>query len=181
MIFTNLTKQAKFFAHRAHDAIGQKRKYSGEPYWVHVDEVAAIVAEHGGSELAIAAAFLHDTVEDTGVKLNEIMLRFGIPVGRLVEELTDVYVHEAYPKLKRDERKARERDRLSKISDEAKLIKVIDLISNTKSIVEHDPEFAVTYLKEKALLLPLIATRSNRKLLDIALRQVDDGFKKLGI
>ena len=56
---TNLTKKAKYFAHGEHDRIKQVRKYTGEPYWVHVDAVAKTVAEHGGNEFEVAAAFLH--------------------------------------------------------------------------------------------------------------------------
>jgi hypothetical protein len=43
--------------------------------------------------------------------------------------------------------------RLGKISASAKLIKLCDLIDNTRSITEHDPDFAVTYLREKADVL----------------------------
>ena len=60
----NLIEKAKQFAHEAHDSIGQKRKYSGEPYWVHTDAVAEKVAAIGGTEVMVAAAHLHDVLED---------------------------------------------------------------------------------------------------------------------
>ena len=59
--------EAKMFATAAHAAIGQKRKYSGDDYIVHPQRVAAIVEKHGGTDEMIAAAWLHDTVEDTDV------------------------------------------------------------------------------------------------------------------
>ena len=55
------------FATAAHAAIGQKRKYSGDDYIVHPARVASIVTRHGGTDEMIAAAWLHDTVEDTDV------------------------------------------------------------------------------------------------------------------
>ena len=64
---------------------GQFRKGpAGSPYITHCGEVAALVAEHGGTEAAIAAAWLHDTVEDTGTSLAEIEPRtfsFNSPYG----------------------------------------------------------------------------------------------------
>lgn len=70
-----------------------------------------------------------------------------------MRHLTDVYTSERHPELNRATRKGLERDRLAKASLQAQLIKVADLISNTRSIVAEDPKFAVTYLQEKAALL----------------------------
>ena len=56
MIDTPHIAAARAFARAAHDSIGHKRKYTGDPYWTHTERVAAIVAEHGGSEdMTIAA------------------------------------------------------------------------------------------------------------------------------
>ena len=55
---------------------------------------------------------------------------------------------------------------------EAQTIKLADLISNSKSIMEHDPKFAVTYLEEKRLLLEVL-TKGDKKLMDIAKSLVD--------
>jgi hypothetical protein len=72
--------------------------------------------------------------------------------------LTDVYTSEAYPVKQnplwnRKWRKANEAHRISEISDEGKTIKLADLFSNTLSIVKDDPDFAITYLKEKAHII----------------------------
>src|SRR6478672_3162953 len=70
----------------------QKRKgENGEPYFNHLLEVAELVAAsspHLDVEL-VMAAFLHDTVEDTGVTLQELEQRFGKDVADLVAEVTD--------------------------------------------------------------------------------------------
>lgn len=143
---------ATVFATQAHS--GQKRKYTGEDYIVHPIAVAELVRERGGTEDMIIAALLHDTVEDTEVTVIDIEREFGMVVATWVEELTDVFTHEAYPEWNRARRKKAEAERLGTVSDEAKEIKLCDLMDNTASIVFHDAGgFAPIYLKEKAFLL----------------------------
>src|SRR5690606_40239720 len=67
--------QARAFAQQAHQAVGQT--YNGKPYFVHPQRVAEIVASLTADPLAQVVAYLHDTVEDTGVTLAEIAERFG--------------------------------------------------------------------------------------------------------
>ncbi len=147
-------QQATVFATQAHS--GQKRKYTGENYIVHPIAVAELVREKGGSEDQIIAALLHDTVEDCDVTIKQVYDLFGHVVATLVDELTDVFTSEAYPKINRKVRKRQEAKRLAKVSVEAKLIKLCDMIDNTSSIVEHDPNFAKLYLAEKAHLYQIM-------------------------
>src|SRR5262245_39027873 len=154
-----ISERAKVLAHEAHDSIKQIRKYTGEPYWVHTDEVAALVQSIETSEEGVAAAHLHDVLEDVfpvdnHYSLELIQNQFGPVVAQLVFELTAQFTRENFPLLSRAQRKEGERQRLSKASVLAKTIKLADIISNTSDIVQHDAEFAVTYLKEKELLLP---------------------------
>ena len=79
--------QAFNWAHDAHD--GQMRK-SGEPYIQHPIEVATIVAEQGLDAAAIAAAIMHDAVEDTDVGLGEIEAAFGADVAAIIDGCTKV-------------------------------------------------------------------------------------------
>lgn len=79
--------QAFTWAHDAHD--GQMRK-SGEPYIQHPVEVATIVAEQGLDAVAIAAAIMHDAVEDTDVGLGEIEASFGADVAAIIDGCTKV-------------------------------------------------------------------------------------------
>ena len=66
----NIVEKARVFATAAHAAVGQLRKYTFEPYIVHPAEVFAIVSTvDGATEEMMAAAWLHDTVEDTGVTI----------------------------------------------------------------------------------------------------------------
>jgi (p)ppGpp synthase/HD superfamily hydrolase len=142
---------ARTFASRAHK--GQVRKYTGEPYIEHPLEVAKIVRMHNGSKEMVAAALLHDVVEDTDVTLDEVRQEFGDAVANLVDDLTDVSKPEDG---NRAFRKAMDRDHTAQASAAAMVIKAADLISNTKSIVEHDPSFARVYLKEKRALLDVM-------------------------
>lgn len=170
-------EKALDFGRAAHNSIGQKRKYSGEPYWVHTEAVSNTVKNVGGSIDMIIASLLHDVEEDvaphsTYYNIHTITDLFGVNVANLVIELTDVYTKVAYPKLNRKQRHELENERLSKISPEAKTIKLADLLDNTKSIVKDDPDFAVTYMREKKALLPLLK-EGNPELYEWALKSIE--------
>lgn len=188
----NLTEKAKLLGRDAHNSINQRRKYTNEPYWVHTEAVADRVASVGGSENMIAAAYLHDYIEDVipvlrdegrFVELAAFESRYkALPaeVHTLVTELTDVFTKDDYPRQNRAERKKLERERIAKISNDAKTIKLADLIDNTASIVEQDPGFAITYIKEKLELLPYL-TEGHPALLNHASMQAANAAVKLGI
>lgn len=151
----DITERAALFSRAAHQAVGQRRKYSGEPYWHHPVAAAEMVSsvETATTEM-IAAALLHDVLEDTGVTAMDIEECFGQRVAVLVLELTDQFID---PELgNRAHRKALERDRLATISPEAQTIKYADLIDNSASIVARDRGFARVYLAEKRQLLEVM-------------------------
>jgi (p)ppGpp synthase/HD superfamily hydrolase len=181
----NRIELAQVLAHEAHDSIGQKRKYLGEPYWIHTDAVADTVASVGGTEDMIVAAHLHDVLEDVEPHKPEygatwIDKHFGIKVLALVVELTDVYINSSFPNLNRAARHKYENKRLAGISAEAKTIKLADLINNTASIVSEDRDFAQVYLREKFELLPLLSD-GNAELLNRASIQTMAACAALGI
>ena len=148
-----MVERARVFATAAHAAVGQVRKYTFEPYIVHPTEVASIVATVPHTDVMVAAAYLHDTVEDTGVTSVDITREFGHEVASLVSWLTDVSRPEDG---NRAVRKARDREHTAMAPAAAQTIKCCDLWSNTKSIVAHDPAFARTYLEEKRALLAVM-------------------------
>ena len=164
----NTVEKAKVFATAAHAAVGQTRKYTGEPYVVHPMEVASIVESVGGTEAMVAAALLHDVLEDTGVTVDVLEEQFGSEVTDLVLWLTDISKPEDG---NRSTRKALDRQHSAAAPAAAQTIKVADLISNSRSIVAHDPGFAKVYLEEKRLLLDLL-TRADPTLLTMAREQV---------
>lgn len=150
---SGLVDRALAFARAAHESVNQRRKYTGEPYVTHPIAVAAIVKTVHHTEAMLAAALLHDTVEDTSISLDEIHRVFGFEVAGLVEMLTDV---SKASDGNRAVRKTIDREHTAKASSAAKTIKLADLIDNTRSIVEHDVKFARIYLAEKALLLEVL-------------------------
>jgi (p)ppGpp synthase/HD superfamily hydrolase len=147
----NLVDRALKFATIAHD--GQKRKYTGAPYIVHPIEVMEIVKSVPHDNEMLAAALLHDVVEDTDVTIEEIVDVFGDDVASLVADLTDVSKPEDG---NRKLRKGLDRDHSAKSSARAQTVKLADLISNSADILSNDPKFAKVYLHEKALLLEVL-------------------------
>lgn len=132
----------------------QTRKYTGEPYYNHVSTVAETIIKANGSEEAIAAAYLHDVVEDTDATIELIQTLFGEKVAILVNYVTDISKKEDG---NRKIRKTMDRAYNASGPYESKLIKLADLIDNTKSIVEQDPKFAKIYMEEKQLLMNAMA------------------------
>ena len=127
--------RAASFAAKKHS--GQRRKGSrGEPYINHPLEVANLVVNVGGldDEDVVAAALLHDTVEDCDVTLEEITDLFGQAVAGYVRELTDDM---SMPKA---ERKRLQVEHAPHMSLGAKQIKLADKISNIRDITISPPE-----------------------------------------
>jgi (p)ppGpp synthase/HD superfamily hydrolase len=122
------------FAARRH--IDQRRKgRRGEPYVDHVLEVARLVAEAAGDEIdAVVAALLHDTVEDTGTTLTEVVEVFGERVAAIVAEVTDD------KSLSKEERKRLQIVHAAQCSFPAKLVKLADKISNLRSLRADPPD-----------------------------------------
>lgn len=142
------------FSAGAHE--GQIRKYTGEPYIVHPCEVMQILIDSvpNTSTEMLCAALLHDVVEDCGVTSEEIREHFGPIVEDLVFWLTDPPTVPGGPN--RAARKAMTRERYSIAPAEAQTIKCADIISNTSTIREYDPDFAVVYLDEIRALLEVL-------------------------
>ena len=166
----DIIEKARVFATAAHAAAAQLRKYTNEPYIVHPTEVAGIIDNLEGSTAEmVAAAWLHDVVEDTGVTIEVIRKEFGTEVAELVGWLTDVSRPE---QGNRATRKAIDRAHTAMAPAEAQTIKLADLISNCRSIKEHDEKFAKVYFEEKRLLLEVL-TKGDRELWEHANRIVE--------
>jgi len=149
----SLAQTALVFATAAHAAVGQMRKYTDDPYIVHPIRVATTVAKFGGTDEMIAAAYLHDVVEDTGVSIDDIQDMFGPVVARIVDGLTDVSVPEDG---NRAVRKAMDRQHSADATYEAQFVKCADIIDNAHDIGDNDPSFNVVYRKEMLLLIQVL-------------------------
>lgn len=174
---TSLVYKAQIYASAAHGAVGQVRKYTGEPYIVHPAEVVRILRTAGVTDqFMLAAAWLHDVVEDTQITQRDLLTVFGPVVCILVNQLTD----QSRPEDgNRAARKAIDLQHTALAHPEAKSVKLADLISNTRSIVEHDPRFARTYLAEKRLLLEVLRDCSHPALWTQANELLEESLCKL--
>lgn len=155
---SNLEYRAMLFAYKKHSEICHRRKYSGNPYIVHPAAVAELVRSVPHTLQMLAAAWLHDTVEDTTATLEEIRAEFGQEIYLLVEMLTDISKPEDG---NRRTRKEIDRQHLAKASPEAQTVKLADLIHNSISIIEQDPGFAKVYLREMRALLEVLREGSS--------------------
>ena len=169
----DVIQKAEQFAQEAHK--NHQRKYTGDPYYVHLDEVRNIVKQAGGTIEQQAAALLHDTVEDTSVTPVDVTREFGPKIAKLVVELTDVSKPEDG---NRKTRKAIDRDKLAGVSAEAQTVKYADLISNGRDIGKNDPKFAKVYHAEKADLLRVM-TKGNQNLRKQAIALLPDELKSV--
>lgn len=148
---SQIVLKARAFATAAHT--GQVRKYTKEPYIVHPIEVMQIVMTVKHDEAMLAAALLHDVVEDTDYTIEDILREFGPDVASLVDDLTDVSRPEDG---NRAHRKSLDRAHSAKASPRAQTVKLADLISNARDIVKHDQKFAKVFLDEKRQLLEVM-------------------------
>ena len=155
---TPLINKAKMLAGKAHE--GQFRKYSGMPYIVHPIEVATIVQTVEHSDEMIAAALLHDVVEDTDYSFEDIAKEVSPEVADLVKGLTDV---SSPQDGNRKVRKAIDKDHLAEQNAEVQTIKLADVISNSQDIKANDPKFAEVYIEEMKALLEVL-TKGNKTL-----------------
>lgn len=147
-----LLMSAARFAKTKHD--GQFRKYSGRHYIEHPMRVAgyAMLLPVVNPEM-VAAAWLHDVIEDCGVAPDEIRHLFGSMVESIVVELTNP--SKQHPELRRHERKAMDRRHIGSASYAAKVLKLIDRADNLGEI-DRESSFAALYARESLLLVNVL-------------------------
>ncbi|MBD3582649.1 HD domain-containing protein [Flavobacterium selenitireducens] len=149
-----IVAKVRDFADAAHGE--QLRKYSGERYIVHPIRVMETCRQYDDSLPVLAAALLHDVLEDTSVNEAELLefLRNTMSEAdarhtlQLVIEMTDVFVKKNFAHLNRRIRKHQELERIEKTSAQAQTIKYADIIDNSGEIASQDRHFAPRYLRE---------------------------------
>ena len=133
----DLLNRAYVYAMRAH---GEQKRASGDPYFSHPLQVAAILTDLKLDDATIAAALLHDTIEDTDATRAEIDRLFGHEIGHLVEGLTKL------KKLDLVSKEAKQAENLRKlllaIADDVRvlLIKLADRLHNMRTLEYRPPE-----------------------------------------
>jgi len=164
---SDLIREAISFAARAHE--GQKRKDGKTPYFAHCARVGQAAAENFPTyyegkyryEQLVAAAYLHDVLEDTHFTADDLAAAFGEVVVKLVEGLTNIkYV------TKRGEQKFLDRLRLQDVSIEVKILKALDRLDNLRDLafVESRPsqDFANVYTRESIALAHALWFKNQR-------------------
>jgi len=147
--FTGLFEKALEFAIKHHK--GQYRKISNFPYIWHPISVAKNVQENKISkniQLLMTAALLHDLVEDTNVTLEIIAKEFGFKVASIVEELSS-----DKEKIKEVGKTEYLKDKMTKMSSYALVIKLSDRLDNIKDLSDAKPDFKEKYTKETSEIL----------------------------
>lgn len=129
---TELLDRAIVFAVRAH--AGTERRGKGFPYIVHPMEAVEIVATMTTDQELLAAAALHDTVEDTDVTVEQIRAEFGDRIALLVASETDKLEQGVSEEDSWHSRKQNAIDRLSRASHDAKIVALGDKLSNMRAI-----------------------------------------------
>jgi guanosine-3',5'-bis(diphosphate) 3'-pyrophosphohydrolase len=129
-----LILKAAAFAARKHRDQRRKDK-SASPYINHPIALAEVLSGAGGVRNAdvLAAALLHDTLEDTKTTRAELRAAFGRRIAKIVEEVTD------NKRLPKQRRKQLQVERAAHISKSAKLVKLADKIANLSDIVTNPP------------------------------------------
>ncbi|MSP45886.1 MAG: bifunctional (p)ppGpp synthetase/guanosine-3',5'-bis(diphosphate) 3'-pyrophosphohydrolase [Xanthobacteraceae bacterium] len=169
-----LLNRAYVYAMKAH---GEQKRASGDPYFSHPLEVAAILTDLKLDDATIAAALLHDTIEDTPTTRAEIDQIFGPDIGHLVEGLT---------KLKRLDlvsREAKQAENLRKlllaIADDVRvlLVKLADRLHNMRTLEHMPPEGRTRIAQETLDIYAPLAGRMGmhslrEELEDLAFRQL---------
>ncbi|MBI5039816.1 MAG: GTP diphosphokinase [Gammaproteobacteria bacterium] len=183
-----LLARALELARRAHT--GQQR-HSGEPYLSHVLAVAEILNDLNLDYETLAAALLHDTVEDTTVTLTDIEKTFGAPVARLVDGVTKMGRIGRLQEVQGGRREQQDAESLRKLLlamvDDVRvvLIKLADRLHNMRTLKYLDETRQVQIARET---LDIYAPLANRlgigqikwELEDLSLRYIDaDSYREI--
>jgi RelA/SpoT family (p)ppGpp synthetase len=169
-----LLDRAYVYAMKAH---GEQKRASGDPYFSHPLEVAAILTDLKLDDATIAAALLHDTIEDTETTRSEIDQLFGHDIGVLVEGLTKL------KKLDLVTKEAKQAENLRKlllaIADDVRvlLVKLADRLHNMRTLEYMAPEARRRTAEETLEIYAPLAARigmheMQEELEDLAFREI---------
>jgi RelA/SpoT family (p)ppGpp synthetase len=178
----DLLNRAYVYAMQAH---GKQQRDSGDPYFSHPLEVAAILTDLKLDDATIAAALLHDTIEDTDATRAEIDRVFGHDIGRLVEGLTKL------KKLDLVSKEAKQAENLRKLllaiaaDVRVMLIKLADRLHNMRTLTHRPPEARRRTAEETLDIYAPLAGRigmheMREELEDLSFRELNpDAYKVL--
>ena len=170
---TELLDRAIIFAVHAH--AGTERRGKGYPYIVHPMEAMEIVATMTADQELLAAAALHDTVEDTDVTVERLKAVFGERIASLVADESDMVPEGMTEEASWHQRKQAAIDRLAKASHDAKIVALGDKLSNIRAIARDYAEIGDALWSRFHTKDPKDHEWHYRGLAD-ALRELNDSF-----
>ena len=152
-IDTDLFDRAAVFAIRAHH--NTERRGKGFPYIIHPMEAVEIVATITTDPELLAAAVLHDTIEDTDVTVDQIRAEFGERIANLVHAESDQFTEGVSEEDSWHDRKQAAIDRLAAAPHDAKIVAMGDKLSNMRAIwrdyqTKGDALWSIFHVKDKA-------------------------------
>lgn len=148
-------EKAREFAKEKHK--GQTRKFAGEPYFSHLENVSNIVKEYTSKENKdemITIALLHDILENTPTTEEELEKKFGSKIASIVKELTTDKTESK--KIGKGEYLRRKLKDKNQVSDDALLIKLADRLDNVSDLHNGKDDFAKSYAKETSHIIESI-------------------------
>lgn len=150
---TDLLDRAIIFAVKAHH--NTERRGKGFPYIVHPMEAVEIVASITPDQELLAAAALHDTIEDTDVTVEQLRAEFGDRIADLVHAESDQFTEGVSEEDSWHDRKQAAIDRLAAASHDAKIVAMGDKLSNMRAIwrdyqVKGDELWKIFHVTDKA-------------------------------
>jgi len=166
-----LLEKAQRWAARGH--LGVCRKFGDIPYIVHPEAVAEIISQVTEDTEVLAAAWLHDIVEDTPVTIDDIKNAFNDRIATLVWEVSKI---SDGCKCDRNFRVVMNCIHYGNGSKWAKAIKIADAIHNLPTMIRDNPKFAPRYVAEKKYLLKYI--QDGHPLLASILEMIISDFEK---
>jgi len=140
-----LIQKAKDFATAKHE--GQLRKFGNKPYIIHPAGVAKIVEDSGGTPEMIAAAWLHDVVEESGVSFVELREMFGDKVAGIVSELSNP------SDLDKSKKGQYLLSKMNTMSSDALTVKLSDRLNNVLDFSTARPSFVQKYAGETMFII----------------------------
>jgi guanosine-3',5'-bis(diphosphate) 3'-pyrophosphohydrolase len=177
----DLLNRAYVYAMKAH---GNQKRESGEAYFNHPLEVAAILADMKLDDATIAAALLHDTVEDTGATTEEIGEKFGPEIAALVDGLTKI--KQARPVTREATQAENLRKLLLAMSKDVRvlLVKLADRLHNLRTLEHVKPEKRTRIAQETMDIYAPLAGRMGMQLVrdemeDICFRILNPDANKI--
>lgn len=166
-----LLEKAQRWSARGH--FGVNRKFGTIPYIVHPEAVAEIISQVTDDTDVIAAAWLHDIVEDTDTTIDDIRSAFNDNIAQLVWEVSKITDNCS---CSRDFRVMMNCVHYGNGSRWAKAIKIADAIHNLPLMIRDNPTFAARYVTEKKILLEFI--KDGHPLLASILEEIISNFEK---